>query len=71
MTGNLPSADGKYSLYCVIIVKSVDARSRENTSIDELLRGKQWNRPRAKPVWAPAPYRLARGPLKGESPCLR
>ena len=36
--GNLPSADGKYSLYAAIIVKRVDARTRAKTSINELLR---------------------------------
>src|SRR5687767_9926569 len=36
--GNLPSADGKYSLYCAVIVKRVDAATRAKTSINELLR---------------------------------
>jgi 2,3,4,5-tetrahydropyridine-2-carboxylate N-succinyltransferase len=36
--GNLPSADGKYSLYCAVIVKRVDANTRAKTSINELLR---------------------------------
>jgi 2,3,4,5-tetrahydropyridine-2-carboxylate N-succinyltransferase len=36
--GNLPSADGKYSLYCAVIVKRVDAKTRAKTSINELLR---------------------------------
>jgi 2,3,4,5-tetrahydropyridine-2,6-dicarboxylate N-succinyltransferase len=36
--GNLPSADGKYSLYAAIIVKRVDAKTRAKTSINELLR---------------------------------
>lgn len=36
--GNLPSADGKYSLYCAVIVKQVDAKTREKTSLNELLR---------------------------------
>jgi 2,3,4,5-tetrahydropyridine-2-carboxylate N-succinyltransferase len=36
--GNLPSADGKYSLYCAVIVKRVDEKTREKTSINELLR---------------------------------
>ena len=26
VSGNLPSADGKYSLYCAVIVKRVDAQ---------------------------------------------
>jgi len=37
--GTLPSADGKYGLYCAVIVKQVDAKSRAKTSINELLRG--------------------------------
>ena len=37
--GTLPSADGKYALYCVVIVKKVDARTRAKTSLNELLRG--------------------------------
>jgi len=36
--GSLPSADGKYSLYCAVIVKRVDAVTRAKTSINELLR---------------------------------
>lgn len=36
--GNLPSKDGKYSLYCAIIVKQVDAKTRAKTSLNELLR---------------------------------
>nr|WP_295080207.1 2,3,4,5-tetrahydropyridine-2,6-dicarboxylate N-succinyltransferase [uncultured Roseateles sp.] len=39
VSGNLPSADGKYSLYCAVIVKRVDAQTRSKTSINELLRG--------------------------------
>ena len=38
VSGNLPSADGKYSLYCAVIVKKVDAQTRSKTSINELLR---------------------------------
>ncbi len=37
--GSLPSADGKYSLYCAVIVKRVDAKTRSKTGINELLRG--------------------------------
>jgi len=37
--GNLPSADDKYGLYCAVIVKRVDARTRAKTSLNELLRG--------------------------------
>lgn len=36
--GNLPSADGKYSLYCAVIVKQVDAKTRAKTGLNELLR---------------------------------
>ena len=36
--GSLPSADGKYSLSCAVIVKRVDAQTRAKTSINELLR---------------------------------
>ena len=39
VSGNLPSADGKYSLYCAVIVKRVDAQTRAKTAINELLRG--------------------------------
>jgi 2,3,4,5-tetrahydropyridine-2-carboxylate N-succinyltransferase len=38
VAGNLPSADGKYSLACAVIVKRVDAKTRSKTSINELLR---------------------------------
>ncbi|MEK6245308.1 MAG: 2,3,4,5-tetrahydropyridine-2,6-dicarboxylate N-succinyltransferase [Pseudomonadota bacterium] len=36
--GTLPSADGKYGLYCALIVKRVDARTRAKTGLNELLR---------------------------------
>jgi 2,3,4,5-tetrahydropyridine-2-carboxylate N-succinyltransferase len=39
VSGSLPSADGKYSLYCAVIVKRVDAQTRAKTGINELLRG--------------------------------
>ncbi len=38
VSGNLPSADGKYSLYCAVIVKKVDAQTRAKTSLNDLLR---------------------------------
>jgi 2,3,4,5-tetrahydropyridine-2-carboxylate N-succinyltransferase len=38
VAGSLPSADGKYSLVCAVIVKKVDAQTRSKTSINELLR---------------------------------
>jgi 2,3,4,5-tetrahydropyridine-2-carboxylate N-succinyltransferase len=36
--GSLPSADGRYSLNCAVIVKRVDAATRAKTSINDLLR---------------------------------
>ena len=38
VSGNLPSSDGKYSLYCAVIVKCVDAKTRAKTSLNDLLR---------------------------------
>jgi 2,3,4,5-tetrahydropyridine-2-carboxylate N-succinyltransferase len=38
VAGNLPSGDGKYSLYCAVIVKQVDERTRAKVSLNELLR---------------------------------
>ena len=38
VSGNLPSKDGKYSLYCAVIVKKVDAKTRGKVGINELLR---------------------------------
>jgi 2,3,4,5-tetrahydropyridine-2-carboxylate N-succinyltransferase len=38
VSGNLPSADGKYSLYCAVIVKQVDAKTRGKTGLNDLLR---------------------------------
>jgi 2,3,4,5-tetrahydropyridine-2-carboxylate N-succinyltransferase len=38
VSGSLPSPDGRYSLYCAVIVKRVDAQTRAKTSINELLR---------------------------------
>ena len=39
VSGNLPSKDGKYSLYCAVIVKKVDEKTRGKVGINELLRG--------------------------------
>ena len=39
VSGSLPAADGSHSLYCAVIVKQVDAKTRSKTSINELLRG--------------------------------
>ncbi|HSW94470.1 MAG TPA: 2,3,4,5-tetrahydropyridine-2,6-dicarboxylate N-succinyltransferase [Gammaproteobacteria bacterium] len=38
VSGNLPSIDGKYSLYCAVIVKKVDAKTRSKVTLNELLR---------------------------------
>lgn len=38
VAGNLPSNDGKYSLYAAIIVKKVDAKTRAKVGINALLR---------------------------------
>ncbi len=38
VSGNLPSKDGKYSLYCAVIVKKVDEKTRGKVGINELLR---------------------------------
>ncbi len=39
VSGSLPAEDGSHSLYCAVIVKQVDERTRSKTSINELLRG--------------------------------
>lgn len=39
VSGSLPAADGSHSLYCAVIVKQVDAKTRAKTSINALLRG--------------------------------
>ena len=36
--GNLPSKDGAYSLYCAVIIKQVDEKTRSKTGLNELLR---------------------------------
>ncbi len=36
--GSLPASSGKYSLYCAVIVKRVDAQTRAKTSLNDLLR---------------------------------
>ncbi|MEP7205917.1 MAG: 2,3,4,5-tetrahydropyridine-2,6-dicarboxylate N-succinyltransferase [Casimicrobiaceae bacterium] len=38
VAGSLPSGEGSCQLYCAVIVKQVDARTRSKTSINELLR---------------------------------
>ncbi len=39
VSGNLPSKDGSYSLYCAVIVKKVDDKTLGKVGINELLRG--------------------------------
>jgi 2,3,4,5-tetrahydropyridine-2-carboxylate N-succinyltransferase len=38
VSGNLPSKDGKYSLYCAVIVKQVDEKTRSKVDLNQLLR---------------------------------
>ena len=38
VSGNLPAADGSHSLYCAVIVKQVDAKTRAKTALNDLLR---------------------------------
>lgn len=38
VSGSLPSKDGTHSLYCAVIVKKVDAKTRSKTGLNELLR---------------------------------
>ncbi len=38
VSGNLPSSDGQYSLYCAVIVKQVDEKTRGKVGLNELLR---------------------------------
>ena len=39
VSGNLPSDNGKYSLYAAVIVKQVDEKTRLKVGVNELLRG--------------------------------
>lgn len=39
VSGALPASDGSHSLYCAVIVKQVDEKTRSKTSVNELLRG--------------------------------
>lgn len=39
VSGSLPAQDGSHALYCAVIVKQIDAKTRAKTSINELLRG--------------------------------
>ena len=36
--GTLPSSDGSFGRHCVVIMKQVDAKTRQKTSLNELLR---------------------------------
>lgn len=38
VSGSLPSEDGSHSLYCAVIVKQVDEKTRAKTSLNDLLR---------------------------------
>lgn len=38
VSGSMPSEDGSHSLYCAVIVKQVDEKTRAKVSINELLR---------------------------------
>ncbi|MBS1270554.1 MAG: 2,3,4,5-tetrahydropyridine-2,6-dicarboxylate N-succinyltransferase [Gammaproteobacteria bacterium] len=38
VSGSLPAKDGSHSLYCAVIVKKVDAKTRAKVGINELLR---------------------------------
>jgi 2,3,4,5-tetrahydropyridine-2-carboxylate N-succinyltransferase len=38
VSGNLPAADGSHSLYCAVIIKQVDEKTRAKVGINELLR---------------------------------
>ena len=38
VSGNLPAADGSHSLYCAVIVKRVEEKTRGKVGINELLR---------------------------------
>lgn len=38
VSGNLPAKDGSHSLYCAVIIKQVDEKTRSKVGINELLR---------------------------------
>ncbi len=38
VSGNLPAQDGSHSLYCAVIIKQVDEKTRSKVGINELLR---------------------------------
>jgi hypothetical protein len=73
VSGNLPSAGGKYSLYCALIVKRVDAttglgRRPASTNCSVANDGIARAQRRVGPL---RPTGLSRGPLKGERVCLQ
>jgi 2,3,4,5-tetrahydropyridine-2-carboxylate N-succinyltransferase len=39
VSGTLPAQDGSHGLYCAVIVKQVDEKTRAKVGINELLRG--------------------------------
>ena len=71
VAGNLPSKDGKYSLYCAVIVKKVDEKTRAKTSLNELLR--TGSTKKSVPVDRPRPATRARSflPLPPGPPDFR
>jgi 2,3,4,5-tetrahydropyridine-2-carboxylate N-succinyltransferase len=38
VSGSLPAKDGSHSLYCAVIIKQVDAKTRGKVGLNELLR---------------------------------
>ena len=38
VSGTMPAKDGSHSLYCAVIVKKVDEKTRSKVGINELLR---------------------------------
>ena len=41
VSGSIPASDGSHSLYCAVIVKTVDEKTRRKVGINELLRTTQ------------------------------
>lgn len=39
VSGSIPAKDGSHSLYCAVIVKTVDEKTRKKVGINELIRG--------------------------------